>query len=73
MCYIKIILWVLSATSKRSPVRIIRYSLTKLKYYQHPCNGMRVDEGGALEKYTYITDLLVEYFNIALETTDGYA
>ena len=34
---------------------------------------MRVDEGGALEKYTYITDLLVEYFNIALETTDGYA
>ena len=34
---------------------------------------MRVDEDGALEKSTYITNILVDEFNIYMENTGWYA
>ena len=34
---------------------------------------MRVDEDGALEKSTYVTNILVDEFNISMENTGGYA
>ena len=34
---------------------------------------MIVDDDGALEKSKYVTELLVDEFNISLENTGGYA
>ena len=51
-------LWVFPTVSKRSPGRIIRFILTKLKNEQYPCKRVRVYEDGALEDSTDVTNLI---------------
>ena len=65
------IIWVFLTASKRVPVSIIRFILTTLENEQHPCKHVRVDEDGALSKSTDITSLLIDDFNISVETSDG--
>ena len=65
------ILWVFPTASKRSPVRIIIFILTTLNNKQHPCKTVRVDEDGALENSTDLTNLLIGQFKISMETTGG--
>ena len=55
-----IMIWVFPAASKLSHVLIIHFILTTLKNKQHPCKFVRVDENGALENSTYVTNLIVE-------------
>ena len=45
--------------------------LTTLKNEKHPFKRVGVDEYGALEISTDVTNLLVDYFNISMETTGG--
>ena len=52
---------------KKYPVFIIRFILTTFKNEQHPCKCVRVDEDGALENSTYITNLLVDELIISVE------
>ena len=66
-----IIIWVLSTASKQPPFRIICFILTTSKNEKHPFKRVGVDEYGALEKSTDVTKLLVDYFNISMETTGG--
>ena len=63
--------WVLPTASKRSTVSIIHFILTTPNNEQQPCKCVRVDEYGALEKSTDVTNLLVDDFNISMETTGG--
>ena len=56
---------------KLPPVRIICFILTKFNTEQHPYNGVRVDEYGALANSTDITNLLVDDFKISMENTGG--
>ena len=44
-----------------------------IKNKQHPFKRIRVDEYGALEKSTDVTNLLVYEFKIYMETTGGGA
>ena len=65
-------LWAFPTSYKRAPVRAIHFILTKLKNEQKPCRRIIVDEYGALENSTDVTNLLVEEFNISMENTgDG--
>ena len=66
-------IWLFHTTSKRSPDRIIRFISTILNYKQHPCKRVRFDEDGSLENSTYVTNKLVDDFNISMETTGGDA
>ena len=66
-------LWVFPTASKWSPFPIIRFILTTLKNEHHPYNFLRVDEYGALENSTDITNLLVDALKISMETTGGDA
>ena len=50
---------------------IIHFILTKLKNEQYPCKCVIVDEDRALEKSTDVTNLVVDAFNISMETTSG--
>ena len=43
--------------------------LTTLKNEKHTFKRVGVDEDDALEKLTDVTNLLVDYFNISMETT----
>ena len=62
-------LWVFPTASKRSPVCIIRFILTKIKNEQHPSKNLRVDEDGALANSTDVINLLIEELKISMETT----
>ena len=64
-------LWEFPTLSKKSPVRIIRFILKTLNNEQHPCKFVRVYENGALEKSTYVTNLIFDSFKIFMETTGG--
>ena len=64
-------IWVFTNSPKLSPVRIICSTLTTLKNEQNKFKHVRVDEYGALEKSTDVTNLLLDNFNISMETTDG--
>ena len=59
-------LWVFHNESKKSPLRIICFILTKMKNEQYTCKNVRVDEDGALKNSTDVTNLLVDYFNISI-------
>ena len=62
VCADIIMLWVLPNESKKFPIRIIGFILTTPKNKQHSCKNIRVDDYGALEDSTYVTNLLVEEF-----------
>ena len=62
-------LQVLHSTSKKHPVHTVRFIITTLKNEQHPHKRVRVDEDGALENSTYAPNLLIDDFNISMETT----
>ena len=66
-------LWLFTTASKRSPVKIIHFILTKFKNDQHPFRYMIVDKDGALENSAYGTNLIVDDFSTAIETTGGDA
>ena len=66
-------LWVLPTAYKIAPIRIIRFNLTALTNEQHALKRVRVDEDSALEKSTYVTNLLVDSLKISMETTGGDA
>ena len=63
------ILWVFTNSSKGSSLRIIWFVLTTLKYGQHTFRRLIFNEEGALEKSIYVTNLFVNCFRIAMETT----
>ena len=67
------VLWVLTTSSKRAPVQIIPFIIIKLKNEQHTCKRVIVEKYVSLQKSTYVTNLLVENFNISMETTGGDA
>ena len=69
VCENNIIIWLFLTASKWSPVLFISFFLKTLKNKQHPCKRVRVDDNGALENSTDITNLLVDKFNISMETT----
>ena len=71
VCASIIILWLFPTESKISPVCIIRFILTTLNNAQHICKLVRVDNNGALENSTDVTNLLVDYFSIRMETNGG--
>ena len=73
VCAKTIMLWVFPTASKRAHVHIIRFILITLTNEQHPCKFVRVDEDIALENSIYVTNLLVDPFNISIETTGGDA
>ena len=60
------IIWVIPNAPKISPVRIIIFILTTLKNEKHSCRHVIVDEDGALENSTYVTNLLVEKFSTSM-------
>ena len=64
-------MWVFPTVSQRAHLCIIRFILTTLKNEQHPCKIIWVDEDGALENSTDVINLLIESFNIYMETTVG--
>ena len=64
-----IMLWVFFTPSKGYPIQIIHFILTALNNEQHPCICVRVNNDGALENSTYVTNLIVDYFSISMENT----
>ena len=64
---------ILSIASKIWPLGIIGIILTILNNEQHTCKRIIVDEDDTLEKPSDVTDILVDKFNIALDTTGGDA
>ena len=66
-------LWVIPNVSNQDPVRIICFILTTLKNEKHPRKRVGVDEDGALENSTDVTNLLFDDFNISMENTVGDA
>ena len=74
VCENTVMLWVFPTAYKIPPFPIIRFILTILNNEQHPLTRVRVDEDGALENSTYVTNLLIEEFKISVETTgdDAY-
>ena len=63
------IIWVFITESKQPPVRILRFTLTTSKNDQHPCKCVKIDKDSELENSTNLTNLLVDEFNISMETT----
>ena len=66
-----IMIWLFHTASKLAPVRIIIFILTTLNNKQHPCICVRVDEDVTLKFTINVTNFLVNYFNISMETTCG--
>ena len=64
-------IWVITNSSKWTDVSIICFVLTTLNNEQHPWKCVIVDEYGALEKSTDVTNILVDDFNTSMETTGG--
>ena len=60
VCANIIILWFFPTEPKRSPFGIICFILTTLNNVQHTCRRVRVDNNGALENSTDVTNLLVD-------------
>lgn len=58
---------------KRSPVDIIRWILLTLKKQNKIVIFVRFDEGGELARCTELNKLLVEDFQIVMQSTGGYA
>ena len=71
VCEKTIIILVFPTASKLDPVHIIQLILTTLNNEQHLCKRVRVDEDGFLASSTDVTNLLVDEFNISMETTGG--
>ena len=71
VCENSITLCILPTESKQPPVHIICFILTALNNEQHPCKSLRVDQYGAFENSTNVTNLPVYYINISMETTGG--
>ena len=65
-------LWLLPTTSNLAPFRIMHFILETLNNEQRPCKLLIVDEDIFMEKSTDITKLIVDKFNISLETTGRY-
>ena len=59
ICEKTIMLWSFPTESKLSPVCTIHFIITTLNNEQCPCKCIRFYECGALEKSTYVTNLLV--------------
>ena len=53
-------LWVFLTAPKRAPARITRFILTKLRNEKYPLKYVRVDEYGALENLTDVTNLIFD-------------
>ena len=64
-----IILLLFPTEYKINPFRVVLFDLTKLKGEKHPCIRVRFYEYSSLENSTYVTNLLVDEFSIAIETT----
>ena len=60
VCAKTIMIWVFPNASKRTPAHISHFILTTSKNEQQPCKHVRVDEYGALENLTDVTNLLVD-------------
>ena len=60
VCANTIIISSFTTASKRSPVGIICFILTTFKNEKHPCRRVRLNEDGALEKSSGVTNLLVD-------------
>ena len=73
LCAKTIMLWVFHISYKRYHVYIICFIIITLKNEQNSCKCVRVDEDGALKKSTDVTKLIVNDFNISMETTGGDA
>ena len=69
LCTKTIPLWVLPNSPKRTTVCIMRFIITELTNEQHPCKRVRFDEDGAWEKSIDFTNLILDDFNIYMETT----
>ena len=69
LCLKTIMFWVFPTASKISPARTICFILTTLNSEQHPCKHVIFYKDGALEKSADVTNLLVDDFIIAMETT----
>ena len=73
VCAKTIMIWVSPTASKIVPVFVIRFILKTMINEQHPCKCVGVDEDTVLESSTDVTNLLVDYFKISMETTVGDA
>ena len=60
VCANTIMMWLFPTAFKRAPVCIMSFILTILNNEQHPFKRVIVDEYSALEKSTYVTNLLIE-------------
>ena len=58
-------IWIFPTAYKQAPDRIIQFVLTTFKNENHPCIRVRVGEDSALEKSTYVTNLLVDEFRLS--------
>ena len=68
-----IMLYILYAPSKRSPIRIIRFVLKISNNEQHPYKCVIVDEDGTLENSIDVTNLLVDEIKMFMKTSGGDA
>ena len=59
--------------SKRAPVDLIRWIINTLKNQDKLVQYVRFDEGGELARSHEVNKMLVEEFNIVMQTTGGYA
>ena len=66
-------LWVLRTASKQAPVCTISFILKNLNNEQNAWKFVKVDGYGAMENPPYVTNLIVNYFNIYMETNGGDA
>ena len=71
MCLKYIILWGFPTSSKRPQVVTIHFILTTSKYEKNECRHVIVVKEGALENSTYVTNLLLDVFSIAMKNTGG--
>ena len=58
---------------KRSPIDIIRWILSTLSKLDKQVNFVRFDEGGELARCEELNGMLVDEFNVVMQTTGGYA
>ena len=73
VCAKTVILWIFPTSSKMAPFHIIHFILTKFNNENNPCKHVIVDEDGSLVKSTDVTNLLVDYFRMSMESTGGDA
>ena len=67
------IICIFTTASNKTPVIIISFILTKPKNENHTRKWVRVDENGALENSTDVTNIFVYELIKDMETTGGYA